>query len=348
MKHKKLLALLGAICLVVILVALPLMTACAPKEEAPPPGPAKPAPIKIKALSTFAEYVMLTKFLHQFIDKVTARAGGELEIEYMGGPEVIPSSEAAEALKSGTIDLTIAIHQHYKALVPGMGAISLTPWTPEEERVTGLYDFWVEHHKEHLNVMYLGKAQYGQSFSIWLNEPVQKLEDLKGLSMFGIGDLGPGLKALGAVPKPMGFGDIFTSLQAGTIDGIPTVPSTIDALKVYEVSKYRIEAPHKQTASSIMVNLDTWNSLPKHLQELLQDTAMAMETISWVVTENLMSEWQAKREAAGEKVITFSAGETEKLTSAFIDAGWEDVKKEVTPELYNKLRELNTKTFKHW
>ncbi|MDH5696212.1 MAG: hypothetical protein OEZ00_06390 [Dehalococcoidia bacterium] len=88
-----LLALVGSVCLILVLAALPFMAACA----APPPEK-----IVLKAVTAWPSTTVEAKDFLKFVDKVNTGAEekypGELEIQYLGGPETIPTKDQTEAL----------------------------------------------------------------------------------------------------------------------------------------------------------------------------------------------------------------------------------------------------------
>ena len=125
MKRKRLLVLSGNICLVLILVALPFMTACAPKEVAPPeevaPPPVEVAPppeevappeeeapavepIVLKCVTFLPPEIEKMEVFREFVNRVNERSQGELIIKIIGGPEVISTPEIGTAVHEGIYD----------------------------------------------------------------------------------------------------------------------------------------------------------------------------------------------------------------------------------------------------
>ena len=78
MEKKKSLVLLGSICLVLVLAALPFMAACAKPAPAPAPAPAPTEPIVLKAVAFHTPGVTTWGF-DQYLERVNEAAKGELD-----------------------------------------------------------------------------------------------------------------------------------------------------------------------------------------------------------------------------------------------------------------------------
>ncbi|KJS82884.1 MAG: C4-dicarboxylate ABC transporter substrate-binding protein [Peptococcaceae bacterium BICA1-8] len=74
-------------------------------------------------------------------------------------------------------------------------------------------------------------------------------------------------KLLGAYPTPMAWGEVFTSLQQGTIDGQENPLVILDTAKVYEVQKHVSLTGHFYSPSVIMINKKLLDGFPKDIQE---------------------------------------------------------------------------------
>ncbi len=100
-------------------------------------------------------------------------------------------------------------------------------------------------------------------------KPISKLEDLKGLRIRAIGPVADFIRAAGGVPIGMTYYEVYEALSKGTIDGTQTYWHTDLAYKFDEVCKYvQVPAFHVNTGATIM-NKETYEKLPKDIQELL-------------------------------------------------------------------------------
>lgn len=78
--------------------------------------------------------------------------------------------------------------------------------------------------------------------------------------------------------------DRYGALEQGVIDAAVHGFDSATKASLYEVTKYVIDHPFGGTSTSMIINLDTWNSLPKHLQDVLMEAAIWLEGVAaeWV------------------------------------------------------------------
>lgn len=339
---KKLLVVLLAL----TLVALPLWAACAPEEVAPPPGPPtpppKPEPIVIKSVAILPlDDFSLVGYLH-FVDLVNKRANGELVIELVGGPEAIPAFDQAMAVKEGVVDMSCDSAGYYTFLVPELGAFYVSECGPWDDRVIGAYELIEEAHNR-AGLHYVGKVDTGITFGLYTNVKAGKPEDLAGQKFRTAAMYQPLLEELKVVTVTLPMTDVYTAMQRGEIDGYVFPWSAFSTYALAEVTKYYIDVEFWTSALVLMMNLDKWNSIPKHLQGLITDCIT--ETEYWAggaFAEIKDREFRLMREG-GVEFIEWSPEDAKWFLDMATRVKWEEVKEEMSPESYAKLREMLTK-----
>ncbi|MBE7369168.1 C4-dicarboxylate TRAP transporter substrate-binding protein [Ramlibacter pallidus] len=105
------------------------------------------------------------------------------------------------------------------------------------------------------------------------NKPVKKPEDLKGLRV----RTPPApiwqesVRALGASPVAMAFGEMYPALQQKAIDGVELVYNNIPAGRFYEVLKHAAETKHIMLINFEVVGSKWFDTLPKEYQAALTE-----------------------------------------------------------------------------
>lgn len=103
-------------------------------------------------------------------------------------------------------------------------------------------------------------------------KPIQKAEDLKGMTLKVTGDFGKVASAFGAEGIVMPMGEAYTALQKGTIDGVFAPYETLKSFRFAEVVKYAIELDIASApAGHWGFCLTSWNKLPKDIQKVFED-----------------------------------------------------------------------------
>jgi TRAP-type C4-dicarboxylate transport system substrate-binding protein len=103
------------------------------------------------------------------------------------------------------------------------------------------------------------------------NKPIRKPEDLKGMRI----RTPPApiwqesIRALGATPVALPFGEMYPALQQKAIDGVELVYNNIPAGRFYEVLKYANETSHIMLINFEVISAKFFNSLPADYQKIL-------------------------------------------------------------------------------
>lgn len=107
---------------------------------------------------------------------------------------------------------------------------------------------------------------------------------------------------LGGSPTPISFGELYTALQQGVVDGAENNPPSFYTSKHYEVCKYLSLDEHSVVPDVLLIGIDTWNRLDeqerKWLQEAVDESTIAQRKL-WAASEK---ESIAAVKAAGVKV----------------------------------------------
>lgn len=267
---------------------------------------------------------------------------GQVEIKYIGGAEVIPIPDQAEALRAGTVDMYFGTDAYYAGIAPAANASKLTLLTSWEERKMGVNDIFDEIHRKKLNSTYLGRLGSEVMFQLYLNKKVATPADLKGLRIRSSAMYIDFLKALGANPIVTKPGDIYQSLERGVVDGFCWPLFTIRPWGWQEVTKYVVGPGFYKVCHPLLVNLDKWKQIPPEIQKALIEVEMEEEH---VVAKRDMEKIRKERELlkkAGLEFIEFSKSDTKKYFDLAYSSGWEgQIKK--APEYSEKLRPLLSK-----
>ncbi len=126
----------------------------------------------------------------------------------------------------------------------------------------------------------LGLAFWDNGFKIFsANKPVKVPADFKGLKMRIQSSkvLDAQMRALGAIPQVMAFGEVYQGLQTGVVDGTENPPSNMYTQKMHEVQKYATVSNHGYLGYAVITNKKFWDGLAPDVRAGL-DKAMAEST----------------------------------------------------------------------
>ncbi len=119
--------------------------------------------------------------------------------------------------------------------------------------------------------------------------PLNTPDDLKGLNIRTMEN--PAyiayFSALGANPVPMAYGEIYTALQNGTVDGTLIPIASIFTSKFHLVAPYISRTQNCYCPTPLIMSLDKWEMMPPDLQEVLQSCAdEARDYMRKLLTDN--------------------------------------------------------------
>jgi TRAP-type mannitol/chloroaromatic compound transport system substrate-binding protein len=112
----------------------------------------------------------------------------------------------------------------------------------------------------------------GTQMGGWFRKEIKTVADLSGLKMRIGGIAGQVLAKLGVVPQQIGGGDIYPSLEKGTIDAAEWIgPYDDEKLGFNKVAPYYYYPGFWEGGLMVhsLTNLEKWNALPKHYQAVL-------------------------------------------------------------------------------
>lgn len=137
--------------------------------------------------------------------------------------------------------------------------------------------------------------------SFYSTKPIKSLEDMKGLKIRVIQnkinmDL---MQALGASATPMPYGQVFSSLQTGVIDGAENnFPSYLTA-NHYQVAKYYLVDTHQRVPEVLVMSKVVWDKLSEEDRKLIKQAAADAVATQRDLWNKFEKEAETKVKAAG-------------------------------------------------
>lgn len=320
--------------MVLSLVALPSEGLCA--------GPSATSPtITWKAIGPFQfDYSEIQLWVLPFIKKVNDRAKGRLRIEYVGGPEVVPTFEQLKPVSRGTFQLIGAITVYFYPVFPASAVTAISSSYAEQQRAVGLTKVLDDLWQKQVNVKYL-PITFEDKFHFYLRKPVRTLADFSGLKIRSIFIWDALVKSLGATAVNLALPEAYSGLERGVVDGLITVETGFMTYRFHEVTKYVVYPGFGHPASGILINLDAWKALPDDLKALVEQAGIDQEKETMGAIGKLaIKEQQELVEKAGLKRIDLPPTDAAELLRKWEDESWKGLVYNRLPDIGPKLREL--------
>ncbi|MCB2130654.1 MAG: TRAP transporter substrate-binding protein [Rhodobacteraceae bacterium] len=248
-------------------------------------------------------------FLQKVADLVKERTEGAVEFQIFPSGQLGNQRQMTEGVQLGTLEATVSPAAFLGGFNPVVSVLDIPYLIPDDPA----------------KAQALREGPFGQalleSFSrrglvgvaLWpngkknftSNQPLDDVSEFAG-QKFRVMDsriLIEQFNALGASAIALPFGELYTSLQTGVVDGEENPTDTILRMKFHEVQKYLVVSEHGAMEDVVLFNPAWWESLPPNYQTVIT------ETFSEVVPEltahkaAAVAEAQAQIEASGNTVV---------------------------------------------
>lgn len=309
MKRKELpRSIFVVIVLVVLAIAIPLSGGCRPAPApAPAPGVTPAEPI-YHWRGQCAQYVQqVTDYWQPWADDLEAASGGRVELDIFASGELMPYERVFPAVQGGTLEFGVGFTEAVGAVPTETAKFSsYVPFGYQSDLdVLTMWDYYgldkpFTEGWEDLGGIKLLDCWTGDPAHIITNRPIEKLEDLQGLKLVAIPSVGEILKPFGVTIVDLPMEEFYLAGSTGVIDGLAGWCGATEAyVNGYgEVFPYFLSQPVGVWLCLNFMNLDTWNSLPKDMQDiiLLSMRAHRMRTVLYY--------WEGEQKYVQYEIVT--------------------------------------------
>lgn len=283
-------------------------------------GAATADEVTLRGVSAFAGGTTFSRPFEAFVERVNETGAGIVQINYVGGPEAVPTFELGNAVSTGIVDIANNTTAFYTNLVPIGDALHLATNTIQEQRENGCYELIDQIHQEQMNVKYLARTGDHIQFHLYLTEPIEA-PNLEGRTIRTTPVYRAFFESMGATLVRTAPGEVYTALERGAIDGYGWPVQGVMDLGWDEQTAYRVDPGFYQVDVNFLVNMDTWNGLSDEAKQVLEEAA------AWIEEKNaenidINAEEAAKQAEAGIEVISFEGETGEAYLAQAQAAGW--------------------------
>lgn len=296
--------------------------------------------ITLNAVSFTPKTAVVSHGFKEFVTAINEKFDGELEINWRGGPEVMPPFRLADAVRNGSIDMALTSPSYYSGLVPSATASNLSFKTYEEIAETDYLERMTQVHAER-GLHLLGEIPASPvKFFLFFKDEVTGLDDLEGKRIRVFPTILPFVESLGAKPLVMPMGEIYTAMERGVIDGF--AQSNLGWVDQFEdVVNYYITPPYYRAGFSVLVNPDAWSELPEELrgrvQTYLREELASEIDRSW---DEIIATGYQQMEDAGFQEVKLTGDAADEYLNTAIEAAWQHLAEDVDPELHAELKSM--------
>jgi tripartite ATP-independent transporter DctP family solute receptor len=223
-----------------------------------------------------------THSVHQAMEymaqRVKEKSDGHLIIQIYPGGQLGSEPQCLELLQIGGLDITKVSAAVMEGFV-------------EEYVVTGLpYIFRDKEHSFRVLDGEIGQKLLNSGQEYWLRglcfydagarsfytkSPINEPSDLRGQKIRVMASITANnmVRALGGSPTPISWGELYTALQSGVVDGAENNPPSFYLSHHYEVCKYYSLDEHTIIPDVLIISTNTWSKLDEQQRRWVQEAA---------------------------------------------------------------------------
>ncbi len=218
----------------------------------------------------------------KFKEVIEAATDGRVEVQIFPAEQLGSEEQANDMILLGTVELNVT------------GSAGISNWVEEAELFNLPFIFRDLDHmyrvldgpigdriadsiEQKLDAVFLGWWYSGNRNAWNSKRPIMTPADFEGLKIRVMGSavLVDTFNALGAQATPMSFGEVYTSLQQGVIDGAETDHIDLQVEKFYEVTKYVSLTGHMYLPTALIFSRKIYDKLPADIQTAIFMAARA-------------------------------------------------------------------------
>jgi len=210
-----------------------------------------------------------------------ANKSGIVEVKVFAGGTLGQEREMIEQTMAGALDMCMASPGNLGVFEPSVGLLALPFIYRDVDHVRIVTDGPVfgkinDRLIKNIGVRSLSSGFPGFRYTYTKSKALLSIEDFKGMKI----RVPPSevhvetFKALGANPTPIAFGEIYTSLQTGVIEGMENINEYIYEPKLHEQLKFASRTGHMFEPWQFLISEKTWQKLSEKQRQVLKDAAV--------------------------------------------------------------------------
>jgi len=275
-------------------------------------------------------------------DRVKEKSNGKLELEIYHSEQLGSESQCLELLQIGSLGITKVSTGVMEGFAPSYKVLGLP------------YIFRSKQHMYKVEDGSIGKRILKDGEKAWLRglcffdagsrsfytkKPIEEPKDLEGLKIRVMPSITASkmVSALGAIPRPISFGELYTALQQGVVDGAENNPPSFYLTRHYEVCKYYTLNEHTALPDVMVVSTIIWNRLSDDEKRWLQESADEAA----IVQRDYWAESEAEALAAVKEEgveVTILKEEDKEAFAVKVESIYDDYKNDTL--IYNLIQQI--------
>ena len=251
----------------------------------------------------------VAKGMRYFVDRVKKLSDGKIEIKIFPNEQLGNEVDLTQQVQLGCIDMTKTSASALESFVPEYSVLSLPYIFTDEDHYWKILRGTIGQSILDSGIKYGLKGlifyDAGARSFYTRKKPILKPEDLYGMKIRT--QSSPVaiemIKVMGGMPTPIPYGDLYTALEEGVVDGAENNIPSLYSSRQYEAVKYYALDEHTRTPDVLMISKLVWEGLPETAKEIVLKAANESLDYQIKLWEKVSAEDLKKIEKSGVKVL---------------------------------------------
>ncbi len=251
----------------------------------------------------------LYKGLEAFRDNVATASDGAIEVKLFPNSQLGSDEDVLEQARAGAPVAVVVDGGRLAAFVNEFGVLGAPYLASGYEGirkvvVSDQFEEWIQKLHDASGHQVLSFNWWQGERHLWTKNEVNTPADLAGNRMRT-----PGapvwvetVSAMGAVPTPMPFAEVYAALEQNVIDSVEAQLPAGEGAKLFEVTSVLTKTGHINLITGLVTSGPWFDSLPEELQQVLRDEALKAGDIASYGTQDALGEIEARLVEAGMTV----------------------------------------------
>lgn len=247
----------------------------------------------------------------QFKNEVEKYTDGTVRISLYPDSEKGNDDELITGVTTGDIDMTISSAGNFTGYVNEVGISALPFLFDTFEQAWKFMDSDVvkniNHKLEDYNIYVLAHFDNGFRCVTTKDKPINTPDDMTDLNIRTPDNavVKETMAALGALPKTLGFSELYNALKTGTFDAQENPIPIIYNNNFYEVQNCLAITNHSYDAMPFVISREAWNALTPKEQEIVQTAAINAQETNRKLNKEQTEEYISKLQTEGGMQVTY-------------------------------------------
>ncbi|MEM1176875.1 MAG: TRAP transporter substrate-binding protein [Acidobacteriota bacterium] len=259
-------------------------------------------------------------------ERLAELSDGRMALRIYPSEQLGSERECLELLQIGSLSMTKVSSSVLESFAPDFGVLGTPYLFSSREHLFATLDGDVG---RRLLVSAEDKRLRGLTFydagsrSFYTRErPIRSPADLEGLKIRTQESASAMamVRALGGAPTPISWGELYTALQQGVVDGAENNPPSFHLSRHYEVARFYSLDEHTSVPDVLLVSSDVWVRLSEQERSWLQEAADASAVVQRRLWREAEEEALAAVTAAGVEVVRPEKAPFQERTRSLLDA----------------------------